>query len=64
MNYDKYCNIVHTQPQELSDEFEEFYHLWYDENERNIKNMKDNGYTEEAILKKAFIFGFRCGKNE
>jgi hypothetical protein len=60
--YDWYCNIIHSQPQELSEEEEYMYQKWYDENEVNLKKLKDNGYSERAILKKAYMLGLCVGK--
>ena len=60
--YDLYRNIIHSQPQELSEEEEYLYQKWYDENELNLKNLKDDGYSERAIMKKAYILGLCVGK--
>ena len=60
--YDWYCNKVHSQSQELSEEKEYAYQKWYDENEVSFKKLKDNGYSERAIMKKAYILGLCVGK--
>ena len=60
--YDWYCNIVHSQPQELTEEEEYMYQKWYDENELNFKNLKNNGHTDRAIMKKAYVLGLSVGK--
>ena len=60
--YDWYCNKVHTQSQELSEEEEYAYQKWYDENELNFKKLKDAGYSERALMKKAFIFGLTISR--
>lgn len=60
--YDWYCNTIHSQPQELSEEEEYMYQKWYDENELNLKKLKDNGYSERAIMKKAYLLGLCVGK--
>ena len=44
------------------EEKEELFIDWYEENELEFKKMKDNGYTEQAIMKKAFIYGLEVGK--
>ena len=38
------------------------YQKWYDENEVNFKKLKNNGYSERAILKKAYMLGLCVGK--
>ena len=60
--YDLYCNITHSQTQELSEEEEYLYQKWYDENELNFKKLKDSGYSERAIMKKAYVLGLCVGK--
>ena len=60
--YDWYYNIIHSQLQELSEEEEYAYQKWYDENELNFKKLKDNGYSERAILKKAYVLGLSVKK--
>ena len=60
--YDWYCNIVHSQIQELSEEEEYMYQKWYDENELNFRNLKNNGHTDRAIMKKAYVLGLSVKK--
>lgn len=57
--YDWYYNKAHTQSHELSEGLEYAYQKWYDENELSFKKLKDNGYSERAILKKAFMLGLK-----
>ena len=45
-----------------SEEEEYMYQKWYDENEVSFKKLKDNGYSERAIMKKAYILGLCVGK--
>lgn len=60
--YDWYCNIIHSQVQELSEEEEYMYQKWYDENELNFRNLKNDGYSDRAIMKKAYVLGLSVGK--
>ena len=60
--YDWYINVIHSQVQELSEEEEYLYQKWYDENELNFRNLKNNGFTDRAIMKMAYILGLSVKK--